>query len=199
MSLANTIGANIVKARRKVRLTQARLAEAAAVTPQAVSAWENGKATPDIETLILIAGLTGSSLDELTGLAWNNFPAIKGSAGTVLMVDHDKAEAALRGEDVEGAPYFPRFPTPRPACAVLVNDASNAPLFAPGDAVVISSGVAPRPGDMVLIIHEGFVLLRKFTARGLVALHPDWAGVALPMDQVRVLGVVVEHTIPRRT
>lgn len=51
--------------RQKNNLTQERLASDLAVSRQAVSKWESGRAIPDIENLMYISDLYGVSLDEL--------------------------------------------------------------------------------------------------------------------------------------
>lgn len=49
------IGKRICEQRKKLGLTQEQLAEAAGVSPQAVSKWENGHNLPDMDNLLVIA------------------------------------------------------------------------------------------------------------------------------------------------
>ena len=60
---------NIVKRIHQIRqqknLTQEQLASDLAISRQAVSKWESGKAIPDIENLMYISNLYDVSLDEL--------------------------------------------------------------------------------------------------------------------------------------
>lgn len=53
--------------REKSGLTQEQLAEKLNVSRQAVSKWECGDATPDLDNLVALAELYGITLDELTG------------------------------------------------------------------------------------------------------------------------------------
>jgi transcriptional regulator with XRE-family HTH domain len=59
------IGKRIHKIRKDKNITQEQLAKDLAISRQAVSKWESGKAIPDIENLMYISNLYGVSLDEL--------------------------------------------------------------------------------------------------------------------------------------
>lgn len=62
-----TIGRNIARLRRENGMTQEALAARLSVSYQAVSRWENGVTTPDVDTLLQIAALMHVSLDALAG------------------------------------------------------------------------------------------------------------------------------------
>lgn len=59
------LGNRIYENRKKLNLSQEEFAEKLNVTPQTVSKWENGRATPQIEKLEMIADIFGISIDEL--------------------------------------------------------------------------------------------------------------------------------------
>lgn len=59
------IGKRIHAIRQQKNITQEQLAQDLAISRQAVSKWESGKAIPDIENLMYISNLYGVSLDEL--------------------------------------------------------------------------------------------------------------------------------------
>lgn len=63
-----TLGENIRRLRREKNMTQEQLAEALAVSFQAVSRWENSATYPDIELLPAIAERFSVSVDELLGI-----------------------------------------------------------------------------------------------------------------------------------
>jgi len=67
MSEPTTLGKRIASARRRseAKLTQAQIAEALGVTPQAVSGWERDESRPDIHKLEALASLLGTSLEWL--------------------------------------------------------------------------------------------------------------------------------------
>ena len=60
-----TITKNLRKLRQGKRLTQEYVAERLGVSAKAVSRWEKGDSTPDIEKLIAISDMFEISLDEL--------------------------------------------------------------------------------------------------------------------------------------
>ena len=60
-----SIGTHIRRIRTERGMTQEQLAERLFVTRQAVSAWETGKAQPDIETLEHIAGALETDMAEI--------------------------------------------------------------------------------------------------------------------------------------
>ena len=58
-------GAAIAAYRQKMKLSQQGLASLMNVTHQAVSKWENGLALPDTETLLALAKLFATSMEDL--------------------------------------------------------------------------------------------------------------------------------------
>lgn len=66
--MEETLGKRIVSHRKRLGMTQDRLAELLGVTAQAVSKWENDQSCPDITTLPKLAEIFDSSTDELLGL-----------------------------------------------------------------------------------------------------------------------------------
>lgn len=64
-----TLGKRIVYHRKRLGMTQDKLAEQLGVTAQAVSKWENDQACPDISTLPRLAALFGITTDELLGIS----------------------------------------------------------------------------------------------------------------------------------
>ena len=60
-----TLGKRIAALRHEKGLKQDELAEKLAVSPQAVSKWENDQTCPDISLLPHLAEILGVSVDEL--------------------------------------------------------------------------------------------------------------------------------------
>lgn len=67
--MEETLGKRIVANRRRLGITQDRLAEQLGVTAQAVSKWENDQSCPDITMLPKLAEIFGISVDCLLGLS----------------------------------------------------------------------------------------------------------------------------------
>ena len=66
--MEETLGKRIVANRKRLGITQDRLAEQLGVTAQAVSKWENDQSCPDITMLPKLAEIFGISVDALLGL-----------------------------------------------------------------------------------------------------------------------------------
>lgn len=66
--MEETLGKRIAHERKKLGITQERLAEQLGVTAQAVSKWENDQSCPDITMLPKLAEIFGVSTDALLGL-----------------------------------------------------------------------------------------------------------------------------------
>lgn len=67
--MEETLGKRIVANRKRLGITQDRLAEQLGVTAQAVSKWENDLSCPDIAMLPKLAEIFGTSVDALLGIA----------------------------------------------------------------------------------------------------------------------------------
>ena len=70
--MEQTLGKRIVQHRKRLGMTQDKLAEQLGVTAQAVSKWENDQACPDITTLPKLAEIFGITTDDLLGVASGN-------------------------------------------------------------------------------------------------------------------------------
>lgn len=66
--MEETLGKRVAAHRRKLGLTQDRLAELLGVTAQAVSKWENDQSCPDIAMLPKLAEIFSCTTDELLGI-----------------------------------------------------------------------------------------------------------------------------------
>ena len=66
--MEDTLGKRIAAHRKRLGLTQDKLAELLGVTAQAVSKWENDQSCPDITTLPKLAEIFGVSTDALLGV-----------------------------------------------------------------------------------------------------------------------------------
>lgn len=63
--LKKQIGANIASYRKRMRLTQAGLAEKLNYSDKAVSKWERGESAPDVQTLVQLAELYEVTVNDL--------------------------------------------------------------------------------------------------------------------------------------
>jgi transcriptional regulator with XRE-family HTH domain len=65
---AGTIGARLRAGRKRKKMTLTAVGRRLGVSPQAVAAWEYGKAEPSIDALCIIARLFEMKLDEVLGV-----------------------------------------------------------------------------------------------------------------------------------
>lgn len=66
--MEETLGKRIAAGRKRLGITQDRLAEQLGVTAQAVSKWENDQSCPDITMLPKLAEIFGTTIDALLGI-----------------------------------------------------------------------------------------------------------------------------------
>ena len=95
-----TITKNLRKLRQGKRLTQEYVAERLGVSAKAVSRWEKGDSTPDMEKLIAISDMFEISLDELvmdkvpTQIGENSFKSeIASELKEKVLTDENKKKA----------------------------------------------------------------------------------------------------------
>lgn len=89
-----SVGTHIKRLRTARGLTQEELAETLFVTRQAVSAWETGKAQPDVETLERIAAALGAAVTEVIygtpppnlGCVKRRWALIGGGTATIIAI-----------------------------------------------------------------------------------------------------------------
>lgn len=101
-----TIANRLLQLRKEHGLSQEELAEQLKVSRQAVSKWERGDALPDLENLILLSELYGTSLDLLVGR--QSRPAAEGEEASAPPVeiqenssDAGEADGNTTEEDAE--------------------------------------------------------------------------------------------------
>lgn len=63
--MKNNLAKNLVALRKEKELSQKDIAKICNTTFQTISRWENGTNEPDIDTLILLSGFFGVTIDEL--------------------------------------------------------------------------------------------------------------------------------------
>ncbi len=83
--------------RRKCGFTQEELALRLAVTPQAISKWENGNGTPDISQLVPLAQIFDITTDSLLGVV----SATYGTAHTEAALGHEKLLMSTSQSDAD--------------------------------------------------------------------------------------------------
>ena len=81
--LKKQIGANIASYRKRMRLTQAGLAQKLNYSDKAVSKWERGESAPDVQTLVQLAELYDVTVNDLL-VDPNELPETTGTVERVM-------------------------------------------------------------------------------------------------------------------
>jgi HTH-type transcriptional regulator, cell division transcriptional repressor len=216
MPPADTLGTRLRTARKAARLTLADVALHFEHSEAAIQQWEGDKTLPSPDKIVRFARLTGADLLwVMTGTKQGESKPLSAdwqeSDGGPLPIPklslHDALRGEPKGKNVRNT-TFPHFPCSRSAFAIVILDNSNSPRFEPGDQVIIDPQTTPLPGDMVLasMIGEALPLFRKYRIENsgrtkstvLEPLNEDWPREVALQSKIRLLGVMTEHTKPRR-
>ena len=200
------------------RLKAADLAKATGKSAVAAGKWVHGTSVPTAENLKIIAHVLGVSDDWLlygtgemnqdknnfTNVAFNESPLRK-----IPILDFVQAgifnEVGYDGINPKGETYTTyQSCKPDSVFSLEVTGLSMSPEFAPGDKLVIDSAKDPYPGCYVIAqngSHEA--TFKKYRAIGydkhgretfeLVPLNPDFPVMNSTQQEIRIIGVVVEH------
>ncbi|MBQ2902876.1 MAG: helix-turn-helix domain-containing protein [Clostridia bacterium] len=130
--------------RRQKGLSQSELAQACCVHQTAVSQWEKGRTTPDVNSLKLLSSVLGVSVEELIG---TEKPKDENRIQGFGKIDAESASQKLGKSE-----YF----------ALTVSDDSMSPVIQPGDTVIVSRNKPYDSGDIVAVaIGSGDITLKR--------------------------------------
>ena len=150
-------------ARKRAGKTQAEVARAFGVTPQAISQWERGEAIPEHDKLLPLARLYGVEATWLLGdggdlpLTEEGFrpaPEILGERDLKVFaaVEGGSGEMVVSTDPIELVPRPWYMREVRDGYAVLVVGESMIPAFEPGDIAVVNPRLPPLRGKDVILI-----------------------------------------------
>jgi transcriptional regulator with XRE-family HTH domain len=202
-----TLGSRIKQARKAIDMTGAKLAELCEVTPQSVSGWERDLYLPSPPILIRISLSTNCDLQWLiTGKSITSqvgHSEIAAGGRSLPSVDWGQIQLFREGLYKPMRTVRSHFDAGPDAFHTVVIDRSNEPQLSPGDGVVIDPSITPEPGDIVMVMHDGNVLLRRFRPRAdgveLAPCNSDWPTISIQkLSPENFVGVVSETSKPRR-
>lgn len=115
MTVADRFGVNLLRCRRRVRLSQEELAVAADLHRTAIGKLENGERVPRIDTLVRLCGaLETDAADLLTGIGWEPVETVEPAVTLWIMAkrskkpaDLNRLAAAIVGEATDEQPQEP--------------------------------------------------------------------------------------------
>jgi HTH-type transcriptional regulator, cell division transcriptional repressor len=217
MSTLDTLGSRLRVARKAARLTLAEIAKHFDHSEAAIQQWERDKTLPSPEKIVRFVRLTGADLlwvmtgtgqRESVGLKHEPDPSESRNRSIPKVSLQQAASGTAKAKLASNETTVAHFACSASSFSISIPDNSNSPRFEPGDRVVIDPEVPPVPGDMVLgvLAAQPQPLFRKYRletgARGkLVVLEPlntDWPREMASPAKIKILGVMTEHTKPRR-
>ena len=156
--MEETLGKRIVANRKRLGITQDRLAEQLGVTAQAVSKWENDQSCPDITMLPKLAEIFGTTTDALLGLSEPE------AVREAEIAEPVHTEEAPEGIHFQKGNWEFRMDTGRSSLL------ATAVLFIWVGTVYLLRIMTGQPTDLwpllwpsALLIYGGFSLFRRFT------------------------------------
>lgn len=198
--MQKTFGERLRMARQKASLSGPGLAKLLGVSAQTVSEWERDKYMPEATRLRDIASYVFVRVDWLLG--GTDGPVEHASDGLGRLVPSLDAKdlAAFTPEEfVSGrARIMSHFSCGAKSFHLLLWENDNFPSFKPGESIIVDPDIELKPGLMVLAIVDGKPHFRRYRPRGnnviLVAENQDYEPIERPAAEVKILGVLSEHS-----
>lgn len=197
------------------------LARAVGVKPPSVSDWLSGKSKnmegPNliraaqflkVNSKWLATGI-GKPTDEeikseFSNVSFNSLPVMEipvldfVQAGLFGTVEYD----GINPKDKTYTTY--QSPKPSDVFGLTVEGMSMAPVFLPGDSLVIDASLAPQPGSFVIAQNGSYeATFKKYRVIGydeygreefeLVPLNPDYPTISSRDHKISIIGVMVRH------
>ena len=209
----NDIRTRVVDLRKQRKWTQGRLSQLSGVDASAISRFEKGERGLNVEKLGMLAGAFGVGLDALI-VSTSNVDLAPHDVRRIPVIDYVQAGkwAEVQMRLAEGD--FQETSATSVECApssfkMRIRGDSMQPLFKEGDLVTIDQTVTPMPGDYVVAVDEtGDATFKKYRSLGvdakgrnvfeLVALNENYGPMRSDRQQIAIVGVMMEHLIPRR-
>ncbi len=184
---------NIIRELRKQKdLSQSELAALCNVHQTAVSQWENGRTSPDNESLKILAGVLGVSVGTLIGgedigstvlvpvLGYVRAGIPMEAVEDILDYEEISADMASRGE------YF----------GLKIKGDSMFPLFQAGDTVIVRRQPDAESGEIAVVLVNGNdatvkKLIKKDTSIVLVSENSAYEPMIFTKPEIEALPVTV--------
>lgn len=172
-------------------LAVSQLAERSGVSQPTIRGWLRGEQEPTPELLKQVAPHLKVRADDLIRAAYT----MPRRRWVILVPETTQAVSAGPGSISEGE-RWPYLPSPEERfhnfIAIPVTGDCMEPRIRPGERVLVDKDASPRPGDIVVVIHDGEALVKQVERRDgklyLVALQKrspiEWT------EETHVVGVV---------
>jgi SOS-response transcriptional repressor LexA len=209
MSIKERIGARIKAARNEAGLTIKELSEKSGnLKPARIGNWETGLRTPGPSEATHLSELLGVSAAYLLCLT-DKKEALKQEKQYITLVpvlSDDELEnfASIKTFDALDCRRLPvdfeigQTLSDR-AFGYRIVDNSMSPLFESGDLLTLDPDATPKPGQFILTLVDGALLIRKIRDKGaegieLLPINDDWPPVTLKsLASQPLVATVIEH------
>lgn len=210
---ASSFGDRVRRKRTELDLSLQQLGDRLGVTNQAVHKWESGRSFPKKDHLIALATVLQTTVAFLLTGAGENRSITEGTLANPLRYQEGRVVPTYTPEqaiDKKSRPsnvlrFQTHFSCSDTAFQIPIWNRCNDPVFIVGDAIVIDPSEQPLPGDMVLaaIGAPPTPFFAKYTLTSatdvvLQPLNPDWPSQRFDATRDRIIGVMTEHSKPRR-
>lgn len=202
-----TIGDRIKYKREQLNLSMTQLAKLISVTHASISQWENGLSRPNAENTNALQQVFGCSVAWL--LYGDETPSLEISkqdnVGNIYKIPilHDASILNRDAETSNAINYIVsnNSNVSERCFAYQLTNNSMLPIFLIGDVVIISPEKQPETDCFVLAKVGNSIFVRRYiledTKFSLVPLNSDYSTISNQEQEVKILGVVIEHRSDR--
>ncbi|MBQ9601508.1 MAG: helix-turn-helix domain-containing protein [Neisseriaceae bacterium] len=202
-----TIGDRIKYKREQFNLSMTQLAKLVNVTHASISQWENGLSKPNAENTNALQKVFGCSVawllygDETPSLAINQTTNIGNIYKIPILSEKNIFNLDFAPTAVINYIVSNKNNVSERCFAYQITNNSMLPIFLIGDTVIISPEKQPETDCFVLVKIGNSLFIRRYiledTKFSLVPLNPDYSVISNQEQQVKILGVVIEHRSER--
>ncbi len=205
-------GSRIKAARKRTGMTQAEAAQRSGIPLGTIRRWEQGVNEPDIDSIIQLADLYGTTTDDLLGSRFSGFIAAN-PVQTVPVPVLGRIAAGTPREAFSVSDETHDTPATlvegRESCFwLVVSGNSMNRLFPEGSLVLVDPDAEVRDGDVGAVFVNGYdaTLKRVFYTSDGIRLHPEshdpeYPDILIRKDdpeapEFRAVGRVISYTAP---
>lgn len=202
-----TIGDRIKYKREQFNLSMTQLAKMVNVTHASISQWESGLSRPNAENTNALQKVFGCSAawllygDETPSFEITKQDNIGNIYKIPVLDDENILNLDTTPNSVINYIVSNKSDVSERCFAYQITNNSMLPIFLIGDTVIISSDRQPETDCFVLVKIGNSLFIRRYiledTKFSLVPLNSDYSVISNQEQQVKILGVVIEHRSER--
>lgn len=205
---------NLRRWREQRGWTLEEMADVTGLTAATLSRIENRKIAPSVNTIITICNIFGAGVHDF--FAIGNVSAAELGHRRIPVLDYVQAGSFsgvapyIRDEEMTDYVLTDERDYSADTFAMNIRGDSMEPEFLAGDKVIIDPTVAPHPGDFVVAkdASSGEATFKRYRPKGLndagkeyfvlEPLNPNYPPLRSDFQEIRIVGVMMEHRKKRR-